>query len=132
MASGLVPLDAVGSASPPRPPGPGENTPVELRSRQRGRKLATRGYVVLRELRLLRFPSSLSSGDSPQRIDDLQAREILFVAGDNDAVIHLGDRRDDRIEGVPRPPGSVPVPSVSLRQAAPSARAESQRRSARR
>jgi len=46
---------------------------------------------------------------SPQGIDDLQTGEVLFVIGDEGAIICFGDCGNDHVEGAPRPPGGGPV-----------------------
>src|ERR1017187_892183 len=40
----------------------------------------------------------------PQGVDDLQAREVLFVFGDNHAMIRFSDCGNDHVEGAPGPP----------------------------
>src|ERR1019366_3976128 len=39
----------------------------------------------------------------PQGVDDLQAREVSFVFGDNHAIIRFSDCGNDHVEGAPGP-----------------------------
>jgi hypothetical protein len=44
----------------------------------------------------------------PERIDGLDVGKVLFVVGDDDAVVGLGNRSDDSVESAARP---KPYPS---------------------
>src|ERR1017187_9964153 len=63
-----------------------------------------------RRYRQTRFrPSSRSLVTAPQGIDDLQAREVFFVFGDNHAIIRFGDCGNDHVEWAPWPTFRRPV-----------------------
>src|ERR1035437_2004183 len=59
----------------------------------------------------------------PQGVDDLQAREVSFVFGDNHAIIRFSDCGNDHVEGAPGPPflpcrrpSAAPRPSRPFRR----------------